>query len=189
LEVTTQLRSHTHDPKLARNYGTNDRMLRYRCIDQCFYIDTFFANGKGVKSSRGNTCCQLFVSDQGFVYVVPLRHQIRCLIRSQAIRQGSLCSEAIVCDASKERTSLHLKRFMSSIGTTLRVLEPGPAWSTTTELYIYGLMKEAVRDDLRSTPSSLSFGIIELNAVPRVNNLTAKSLFQLHGQNPCDYYR
>jgi len=36
-------------------------------------------------------------------------------------------------------------------------------------------------------PSSL--GIIELNAVPRVNNLTAKSLFQLHGLNPCDYYR
>jgi len=136
LEVTTQLRSHTHDPKLARNYGTNARMLRYRRIAQCFYMDTFFANGKGVKSSRGNTCCQLFVSDKGFVYVVPLRTKSDVLYAVKQFAKEVCAPKAIVCDASKEQTSLYLKRFMSSIGTTLRVLEQGPAWSTTTELYI-----------------------------------------------------
>ena len=32
LGITTQTSIHTDDPKLSRNYGTNDRMLRYKRI-------------------------------------------------------------------------------------------------------------------------------------------------------------
>ena len=61
LGITTQDKVHTDNPKLARNYGSNDRMLRYNRIKEFFYMDTFFATSKAGKSTRGHTCCQLFV--------------------------------------------------------------------------------------------------------------------------------
>ena len=57
INVTSQNMIHCPDPKLARNYGTNNRMLRYKHIDEDFYMDTFFATKKGGKSSRGNVYC------------------------------------------------------------------------------------------------------------------------------------
>jgi len=41
----------TDDQKLARNYGTNDRMLRYKRIHRYFFMDTFFASKKHGPSS------------------------------------------------------------------------------------------------------------------------------------------
>jgi hypothetical protein len=73
LDVTTEHSKRSDDPKLSHNYGTNDRMLRYKRIHEYFFMDTFFATKKGKKSSRGHTCCQLFVSDKGFVFVVPMK--------------------------------------------------------------------------------------------------------------------
>ena len=73
LEVTSQNSTCTDDPKLSRNYGTNDRMLWCKRIDQLFFMDTFFSTKKAGKSSRGNTCCQLFVTDKGFVFVALMK--------------------------------------------------------------------------------------------------------------------
>ena len=50
----------------------NDRMLRYKCINTHFFMDTFFVMAKAVLS-RKNTCMQLFVSDVGFMYVYPMK--------------------------------------------------------------------------------------------------------------------
>ena len=37
-------------------------------------VDTFFVIQKATgKSTRGHTCCQLFNTDKGFVYLIPLR--------------------------------------------------------------------------------------------------------------------
>ena len=38
-------------------------------------MDTFYATPKAGKSSRGNTCGQLFVSDKGLVFVVPMKRK------------------------------------------------------------------------------------------------------------------
>ena len=73
LDVTSQQYLRNNNPKLARNYGTNDRMLCYKHINEYFFMDTFFATKKSKKSSRGHTCCQLFVTDCGFVYVFPMK--------------------------------------------------------------------------------------------------------------------
>ena len=72
LDVTSQHGNHPVDPQLSKTYGMNDRMLWYKRIKEYFYMDTFFATKKGGKSSRGNLCCHLFVTDKGFLYVVPL---------------------------------------------------------------------------------------------------------------------
>ena len=182
LEITSQHGKRTDDPKLSRNYGTNDRMLRYKRINQYFFMDTFFSTKKAGKSSRGHTCCQLFVTDKGFVYVVPMRTKSEVY---QAVKQFAKeigAPAAIICDMSGEQTSRDLKRFLLEIGTTLRVLEEGTPWSNKAELYI-GLIKEAVRKDMKDSNCPLAFWDYCVERRARINNLTAKNLFSLHGSN------
>ena len=47
IHTTTQMSVRTQDPTLSRNYGTNDRMLHYKRIQDYFFMDTFFASKKG----------------------------------------------------------------------------------------------------------------------------------------------
>ena len=70
LGVTSQHGNRPVNPQLSKNYGTNNRMLWYKRTKEYFYMDTFFSTKKGVKSSHGNLCCLLFVTDKGFLYVV-----------------------------------------------------------------------------------------------------------------------
>ena len=75
IDATSQHSVRSEDPTLSQNYRTNDRMLWYRRIKDYFFMDTFFATSKGGKYSQGNTCCQLFVTDKGFLYVVPMKRK------------------------------------------------------------------------------------------------------------------
>ena len=79
LNITSQRCVRKDNPKLSRNFSTNDRTLRYKHLKEHFYMDTLFATSKGGKSSRGNTCAQLFVTDKGFVYLVPMKLEIQVL--------------------------------------------------------------------------------------------------------------
>ena len=109
LDITSQHSKRTDNPTLSRNYGTNDRMLRYKRIHEYFFMDTFFATKKAGKSSRQNTCCQLFVTDKGFVYVVPMRSkgEVLCAVKEFAKEIGA--PEAIICDMAGEQTSQNLQ--------------------------------------------------------------------------------
>lgn len=73
LKVTTQNKVHSKDPKLAKNYGTNDRMLRYKHIKEYFFMDTFLATKKGDVSSHDNTCYQLFLSYKNYLFSILMR--------------------------------------------------------------------------------------------------------------------
>jgi len=182
LDITSQHSKRTNDPKLARNYGTNDRMLRYKRIDEYFFMDTFFATSKAGKSSRGHTCCQLFVTDKGFICVIPMKSKGEVL---QAVKQFAKevgAPEALICDMSGEQTSGPMRKFCQEIGTTLRILEEGTPWANKAELYI-GLIKEAVRKDMKDSNCPLVLWDYCVERRARINNLTAKDLFQLHGSN------
>ena len=82
-----------------------------------------------------------------------------------------------------EQTSADVRKFLSDIGTTLRALEEGTPWSNKAELYI-GILKEAVRKDLRESNAPLVLWDYCLERRARINNLTAKSNFKLHGTTP-----
>ena len=140
--MTTQTSVRTEDPTLSRNYGTNDCMLQYKHIQDYFFMDTFFATKKGGRSSRGHTCCQLFVMDKEFLYIVPMQRKLEVL---QAIKQFAKeigVPTSIIADMSSEQMSHDVRKFCNDIGTSLRALEEGTPWSNKAELYI-GLLKEA----------------------------------------------
>ena len=74
----------TNNPTLSRNYSTNDRMLRYKHLHDYFFMDTLFATKNAKASTRGHTCNQLFFTDKGFIYVVPMKKESDVLL---AIKQ------------------------------------------------------------------------------------------------------
>ena len=73
------LPKHPLKQMIQLNQGTTQPMIGCsdtKGIKDYFFMDTFFATKKGGQSSRGHTCCQLFVTDKGFIYVVSNEEEI-----------------------------------------------------------------------------------------------------------------
>jgi len=103
LDNTSQNSIQKDNPALTQNYTTNDRMLCYARIKDLFFMDTFFATKDGGKSSRGHTCCQLFVTDRGYVHVVPMRKKGDVLPAIKEFTKAVGVPDAIVCDSAKNK--------------------------------------------------------------------------------------
>ena len=144
---------------------------------------TFFATKKGGRSTHRHTCCQLFVTDKGFLYVMPMQRKSEIL---QAIKQFAKeigAPTSIIADMSGEQMPHEVRKFCNNIGTTLWALEEGTPWSNQAELYI-GLLKEAVQKDMCESNSPMSVWDYCVERRARINNLTAKDNFMLHGMMP-----
>eukprot|EP00957_Ditylum_brightwellii_P076245 5795935-Ditylum_brightwellii.AAC.1 len=107
-------------------------------------MDTFFATEKVGKLTRSNACCQIFVTDKVFAYVVPLKSKGEVSLAVKQFAKEVHAPDAFICDTTGEQTSQPMRSFCTGIGTTLRVLEAGTPWANKTEIYI-GLIKEAFR--------------------------------------------
>ena len=68
-------------------------------------MDTFFAMRKGGTSSCGNTCCQLFVTDKGFIYIVPMKRKSEVLLAIKQFAKEVGAPDAIVSDMERQQVS------------------------------------------------------------------------------------
>ena len=76
IQATTQLAVRSvSEPSLTRKFKSNDRMLRYKRLATDTFMDTMFASKKSGPSIRGFTACQVFATEFGHVFVVPLSSQ------------------------------------------------------------------------------------------------------------------
>ena len=98
LSVTTQLVQYNTDSSLSRNVSTDDCALQYRKITLKFFTDTLFAT-KGAKSTRGNICAQIFVSDKGFRLLYPMKDQQSYFLALKEFAKDVGALEVLVCDA------------------------------------------------------------------------------------------
>jgi hypothetical protein len=94
------------------------------------------------KSSQGNICCQLFVSNKGFVAFYPMKGQADYFLALKQFAKDVGATEVLVCDPHPAQTKREVQNFCTKIGTTLKVLEAETQWANHAKLYI-GLMKEA----------------------------------------------
>ena len=182
IEQSTQLCRRGRNNSLSRHYNTNDRMLRYKRLNSMFFTDTFFVHKDG-KSTRGNVCAQLFVSDKGYVAIYPLKRKGDFHKALKLFCKDVGVPQKLVCDPSGEQTSNKVRDFCHQVGTTLRILEESTQWANRAELYI-GIFKEAVRSDLRRTNSPMSLWDYCAERQALIHNVLPKSLFQLNGSNP-----
>ena len=182
LEVTSQLNKQDADSSLSRNFGTNDRMLRYRRLKSTFFMDTFFVTAKA-KSVRGYTMMQLFVSDKGFLKVYGMKTQKDIPAAMKLFAKEVGAPDCFVCDPQSNQKSKEVRDFCSQIGTTLKVLEESTQHANRAELYV-GLLKESIRKDIRESGSPLRLWCYCAERRSSIFTLTAKNLFQLQGTNP-----
>ena len=177
----TQLRRQSQDNPLSRHYTTNDRMLRYRRIQSVFFTDTMFASKH--KSTRGNKCCQVFVSDKGYVAVYPMKSQDEFETALHWFCKEIGVPVELILDGFSAQTTSTVKRFCDQVGTTLKVLERATPWANRAELYI-GLLKEAVRKDMRESNSPMVLWDYAIERRALIHNAVPRPLFQAQGKTP-----
>ena len=182
ISQNTQLLRQNADNDLSRLYSTNDRMLRYKRINSQFFTDTFFAAGCK-KTTRGNTCAQMFVSDKGFVAIYPMKSKGDFPDALHMFCKEVGVPVTMVVDPSGEQTSKKVKKFCHQVGTSLRILEESTQWANRAELYI-GIFKEAIRKDLHRTNSPMCLWDYCAERRMRIHNVTPRDLFQLNGNTP-----
>ncbi len=146
-------------------------------------MDTFFATSEAGVSSRKNKCIQLFVTDKGFVYVVPSTRQGDLPKAIKAFAKEIGAPDAIICDAAREQVSQEVRTFCSQICTALRLLKEHTPWANRAELYI-DIIKDATSKHMQESDCSLAFWDYCVERHAAINNLTAGGLFQLEGRNP-----
>ena len=156
-------------------------MIRYKRIGQFFFMDTFFTTPKARKSPRGNTYCQLFVSDKGFVFVVPMKRKYKASLALKMFAKEIVAPDATICDAAGKQKLKEVRKFCHQIGTNLLYLEESKTWANLSELYI-GTIKESIRKYMKSYNCPLVLWDYFSESRARINNLTAKNLFQSEGQ-------
>ena len=182
IDHNTHLNRLNSDNNLSRHYSSNDRMLRYRRINSTFFSDTMFVHEKAT-SLRGYKCCQVFVSDKGYVAVYPMKRQEEFQTAFHWFCKQVGVPVELVVDAHKAQTSNITKRFCHQIGTTLRILERGTPWSNQAELYI-GLLKEDSTRDLRTSNAPLVLWDYAIERRAMIHNLIPRPLFQNNGLTP-----
>ena len=183
LRATSQRCKRTKDASLSRRFSSNDRMLRYKHINDYFYMDTFFATGKAGKTTRGNSCMQLFVTDKGYVWVCPMKTESDIHKVVKLFFKAVGVPDAFICDNAKAQTQGETEKICQLAGTIIRQIEPHTQWSNRAELYI-GLFKNGVRNTMKTTNCPLVLWDYCAEHQAKVNNVTAKDLFQLQGQTP-----
>ena len=122
IDTTTQLIHRDPGTALSRNYGTDDRAIRYKHIKSIFFTDTMYAS-KLATSTRGNTCAQIFVSDKMFCAIYPMRSQNEYLSALKQFAKDVGVPSALICDSHPSQKARDVKKFLTSIGTTLKILE------------------------------------------------------------------
>jgi hypothetical protein len=99
------------------NKRTNDRrMLRHKRTNECFFMDAFFATKKACKLSQGHNCCQLFVTDKGFVHVIPMKSEAKAVQAVKHFAKEIGAPEAMTCDMAGKQMPQVLKTFCQEIG-------------------------------------------------------------------------
>ena len=88
-------------------------------------MDTFYTTSKKkLKLTRGNTCCQSFVTDKSLIYVVPMQKESEILIAMKLFVKEIGVPEAIITNTST-KTSQAICRFCILIETILKILKEG----------------------------------------------------------------
>ena len=74
-------------------------------------------------SSRGYTCMQLFVSDKGYVFVVPMKSANEFTKELQMIAKEVGVPLYLIAYPKSNQKSKEVRQFCHHIGTTIRLLE------------------------------------------------------------------
>ena len=97
---------------------------------------------------------QIFVSDKGFVFVVPMKPEIEFPLALKLFAMKVGVPEYLIADPARGQKSIEVVDSCHKNGITLRLLEESTQWANRAELYV-GLIKETVQKDMSESHSPL----------------------------------
>lgn len=186
LRVTTQLATRsTEHPSLNRQFHLNDRMLQYVHLLCDTFMDTMFSSKASGKSIRGYTCAQVFATEFGHVFVIPM-----------ATKQGKEIALAIkryfkeigvpmhmICDGAREQVKGDARVLCDEAGCTIVELEKGTPRANRAERYIQ-MLKNETRADMEKAGSPAAFWCYCIERQAKVINIVARNNVLLQGETP-----
>ena len=186
IQATTQLAVRTvNEPSLTRKFSSNDRMLRYSRLATDTFMDTMFASAKIGPSQRGFTSCQVFATEFGHVFVVPMSSKKGIEI-AQAIKRYFKeigVPEHLVCDQAREQVKGEARILCNEAGCHVVELEKGTPASNRAEKAIK-ILKDGAKRDLFQSDSPMVFWCYCVERRADIINATVRSNYLLQGQTP-----
>ena len=125
---------------------------------------------------------QCFVSDKGFVYIVPMKYRGEFHLAHNMFAKDIYVPLSLILDPSWEKNSAKVTKMCHKMGTTLKILEESTQHAKLAERYV-GLTKTSIRKDMRKSGASMVLWGLCAKCRMRINNLTDWPLFQIQGQN------
>ena len=135
------------------------------------------------KYTIGKKCCQVFVSDKGYIAVYQMKSQSEF---DTALHW--FCKEVgvpvdLIVDGFSDQKQPSVKQFCDQVDTMLKIVERDTPWENRAELYI-GLLKEAVRKDMRDSNSPMVLWNYAIERRALMHNAVPRPLFQAQGKTP-----
>ena len=146
-------------------------------------MDTFFSSSKAGPSIRGFNTCQVFASEFGHVFVVPMGGKSGVEV-AQAIKRYFKevgVPQHLICDQATEQVKGSPRTLCNEAGCHVIELEKGTPASNRAERTIK-ILKDGAKKDMfdSNCPMVLWCYCIERRAV--IINSTARSNYLLQGQ-------
>ncbi len=138
LRVTTQQGIRRLDSNLTRRFRTRQTHLRYSHVRTDVFSDTLFSD---VKSARGYTCGQLFVTAQDFAEFYPMRNKSEAPYKLDLFCKSYGLPQTLITDNALEETKGEWEKVVKEYLLKQRTTEPYSGWQNRAELEIRELMK------------------------------------------------
>ena len=181
VKLTTQRGiRHVSRGNITRRFPTNDRMLRYPRLPHTVFTDTLLA---GEKSSRGNSCSQMFGTSYGFTRAYGMRTKGQAHEALSVFLKNEGVPPVMVMDGSKEQTLGPFSKKLKEACCHQSQIEPHSPWMNACESQIREAKRGSSRKMLaRGSPKCLWDYSIELECL--IRSSTAHDLYDLDGQIP-----
>ncbi len=138
LKNTTQKGIRQLDSNLTRRFRTRQTHLRYRSLRTNVYSDTLFSE---VKSARGFQCAQLFVTNQDFAQIYPMRSKADAPYKLDEFCKTFGTPQVLITDNAGEETKGEWNKVVKQYLLTQRTTEPNSGWQNRAEIEIRELKK------------------------------------------------
>ena len=186
IQATSQLAVRTVDePSLTRKFRTNDRMLRYTRLSCDTFMDTFFSTSKVGPSARGYTTCQVFATEFGHTFVVPMEGKSGIKI-AQALKRYFKeigVPMHLICDQASEQVKGDARLLCNEAGCHVIELEKGTPAANRAERSIK-ILKDGAKKDMFDSNCPMVFWCYCVERRAEIINSTIRSNHLLQGQPP-----
>ena len=156
LKATTNNSIRLNEGRLSRRYKTEAHQRQYRQLGgylSQFYSDTFFS---GTKSTRGNTCIQLFVNKGGFVKCYPMTDKSQAYSGLRRFLHEVGIPSTLMTDNALELVQGKWKRLCNKHNIHMKFTEPHSPWQNFAES-AGGYVKRNVSRLMETTSTPLKF--------------------------------